>query len=484
MRTTLNFKYLMLLGMAFFALTACTNSSKQVVDAVKPDPIAPIEQPGPVVTPEPEISTGLPCTLENQAPTLIARTGQNDQLWDGPQRITAESLGMTTIDRVHVTQVLQDDLGNTFVTGWLEERTATQTQTSSVYFIVKYGQKGTREWSKRIDTKDFSSAANKLYARMALDQQGNMYLTASTFFIPADDPTAPPTQHRAWLRKLDPDGKSVWTRAFDSGLYGASIMVDATGHFWTLSSPLRSTANPSNDLKLRRYDPNGQCHVEHEIKLEANQVGYSLASDNQGFVYLIRNADTANPTPSDQASKEPSVMKFNWKAELQWSRHLSPDWTKTPEQESGTNLVRIVDDSIYTTTVMKQKDEMPARIYLTRYDLNAKPLWTRDIGSAKTQLSGVGYYQMVNFSVLENGDPVFIVMYSGYYPNCCKSVPGWEYYVSHLDKNGTKLMERRFGDQRYHSVWADPPGNLIMRISGFWSDDLIVEQHDPLVATK
>jgi hypothetical protein len=483
MRRTSNFKYLILLGAVFVTLTACAEHLAPVVDAITPDPIAPIEQPVPVVTPEPEISTGLPCILENQAPDLIAKAPPNDQRWGDPQRITSETFGITTKELMFNPKVFQDDVDNTFLTGQSYGKTASQAQASWFEFIVKYDSKGTRVWSQKISSDDFPGVFNRFnVGPTTVDQIGNMYLTVFTAFVPVSDTWQPETLNKTWLIKLGSDGKPVWTRALDSDEI-FHIKTDAAGHLWTVSGPLNKpwNANPSNDLKLRRYDRDGQCRIEREIRLAPYQGISAMSSDDHGFIYLAGIANNSSPSTSPAPSDQnigPFIMKLNWKAETKWLHHLSCDWTKNQEHWTGINLFQVVGENMYVATTISQRIGRPAGIYLTKYDLNAKPFWTRDIGSADTRLFDVEYH-VFNFAVLPNGDPIFITKYEGYYPNCCASHPGWEFYVSHLDKSGTKLMERVFGDESYYSVWGSRLGNVVTRVNSESNIDWIIEQIDP-----
>jgi hypothetical protein len=488
MRRTSSFKYMILSGAVFLILTACAERPTPVVNVTESIlPTVPVEQPAPVVTPQPEILTGLPCTLETQAPALIAKAAVIDQRWDAPQHITPEVLGNTTQGIAYPDKVFQDDMGDTFVTGQSYGKPISQAQASWFEFIVKYDPKGIQAWSQQISSHDFPGTSNRFTIGPAtVDQIGNMYLTVSTAFVPVSDTWQPETLNKTWLIKLGSDGKPVWTRALDSDVV-FHIKTDAAGHLWMVSGLLNKpwNPNPSNDLKLRRYDPDGQCRVEHEIRLAPYQGISAMASDDHGFIYLAGIANNSSPStgpvPSDQ-NIGPFIMKLNWKGETKWLHHLSCDWVKNQQHWTGINLFRIVGENIYVSTTTLPRIGRPRGDYLTKYDFNAKPSWTRDIGSADTRLFDVEY-NVLNFAVLPNGDQIFITKYDGYYPNCCASHPGWEFYVSHLDKNGKLLTERMLANRSEFGQWADRSSAFVMQIRGY-SDNLIVEQYDPTLLIR
>ncbi|MFQ6104798.1 MAG: SBBP repeat-containing protein, partial [Candidatus Glassbacteria bacterium] len=117
--------------------------------------------------------------------------------------------------------IVVDDLGNVYVTGWTESF-----GTGSDYLTIKYDTNGNELWTARYDggTEGYSASPNDI----AIDSQGNVYVTgtSSGFGTGADYVTI----------KYDTDGNELWLVRYNgpySGLDAAvAVAVDKVGNVY------------------------------------------------------------------------------------------------------------------------------------------------------------------------------------------------------------------------------------------------------------
>ena len=490
-----------------FTLNACTVPTSPITIIKTPErpvltPIAPVpsvpdstpSNPDQIVLSDETVATGLPCTLESQAPGLIAQPTIPNVFWQGPQTIARKQRGGSEDVPWSEKRVLRDPNGNTLVLAQANETSTGQTPRLFYSgYVVKFDVSGNRMWSREITSTVAGEPWSITPGATIADRNGNTYMTFK-FPVRAPEPWYDSKQK---LIKLDPNGNLVWERSLPQG-FTQQLQVDARGQLWVLNSNvLNGYAVPvlgRPSWSLQRFDPDGQCRLEAAVDTTAtpavryDQVG-AIAADDAGSIYLT--GTKAPPTPSttttssavDLSTTGPFITKLDWRGKPVWMHFLNASRNDDQDLWSWIPLIRIVGKDMFVAASDTTKPDKP-RLHLKKFNLDGKLLWTRDIGPTKVTLNEEGK-RIRDLIVLGNGDLMVQTNYNGYRPNCCISNWDSEDYLLHLDINGNRLGERllsRDGDGiGFGHSWVAGPGNLFTTID--WpaqQTQITIKQFDPI----
>jgi hypothetical protein len=226
--------------------------------------------------------------------TLLAKSGnyatikyssEGEELWarlyDGPGR-GYDSPAALALDKQ----------GNVYVTG-----VSRGAGTRDDYATIKYSSNGRLLWVRRYD----GPGSNADYARaMAIDDQGNIYVTGMSF--------------KRYTRngcdyatiKYSPDGETLWVRRFNGvGNYydcANAITVDRWGNFYVTGISWGGWFPPSNaiyDYATIKYNPDGEeiwvLYYNGIENLEDSAT--AIAVDKLGNVYVTGYITTDSNPP-------------------------------------------------------------------------------------------------------------------------------------------------------------------------------------------
>lgn len=495
-----------------FILNACTVPTSPITNTktpeqpipapVTPVPTAPDTTPAnldQIVLSDETVATGLPCTLESQAPALIAQPTIPSVFWQGPQTITRKQRGGSENVPWSEKHVLRDPNGNTLVLARANETSTGQTPRFFYSgYVVKFDISGNRMWSREIASTVAGEPWSITPEDMVADQTGNTYMT---FELLVHSPE-PWYNSKRKLIKLDPNGNLIWERSLPQG-FTQQLQVDARGQLWVLNSNVLNgyavpvVGRPS--WSLRRFDPDGQCRLEAAVDTTAtpaaqyDQVG-AIAADDAGSIYLT--GTRTPPTPStttplaavDLSITGPFITKLDWRGKPVWTHFLNASRNDDSELWSWIPLIRVVGKDMFVATSDTTKYLKP-RLYLKKFNLDGKLIWARDIGLIISPLYAERK-RIRDLIVLGNGDLMVHTNYDGFYSNCCHPAPESENHLLHLDSNGNQLGHRwlsRFyvNVGFFASAWIAGPGNLVTTIDTSASaTQIIIKQFDLIANWK
>jgi hypothetical protein len=253
---------------------------------------------------------------------LMAAGGSDIYLakYDGAGNyIWAKSMGGSTDNDVAY-GVAIDASGNSYITGSFmgtadfDPGAGTQNliaSGSTDIFLAKYNASGNYIWAKSIN-----GAGNEVGYSVAVDGLGNSYISGNfsgTVDFDAgtgtSNLTAVGSSNDGFLAKYDATGNYVWARSFGSinNDLGQEVAIDASGNSYITGyiggtidfDPGTGTRYVSSagglDIFMAKYDASGNNLWAKSMGGESLDVGYALAVDGSGYIYItgnfIRTAD-------------------------------------------------------------------------------------------------------------------------------------------------------------------------------------------------
>ncbi|RDC64627.1 SBBP repeat-containing protein [Adhaeribacter pallidiroseus] len=194
-----------------------------------------------------------------------------------------------------------DNQGNSYVTGWFQERIAfgsiilTGPELIEKPFLAKYNPSGEVVWAKT-----FSGEGIGLSNDVAVDAQGNSYITG--YFDGKVSFGTKPLQaignSDAFLVKYDPSGNVIWARqaSTSSGPYamGEAIALDKTGNCYLTGlfvneltlNDLILNGSGQEDVFIAKYDANGKVIWATKTGGAGADIGKSITVDATGQVTI------------------------------------------------------------------------------------------------------------------------------------------------------------------------------------------------------
>jgi hypothetical protein len=213
------------------------------------------------------------------------------------------------------------------------------------YAIVKYNSSGQLLWVRRYNG---TGSREDRFSALAVDRQGNAYLTGSSFDSGVD-----------WdfvTVKYDANGNQVWIRRYNrlgnSNDYARAIAVDGYGNVYVTGASTGS--GTGYDYATVKYDANGnQVWIRRYNGLDnRDDNAHAIAVDSHGNVYVVGAADGGC-----------TMVKYDSHGNELWIvRHqsLSPRQMMVDDDQGS---VYVMGSSVGGSTVV-------------RYDSNGSELWT------------------------------------------------------------------------------------------------------------
>lgn len=180
-----------------------------------------------------------------------------------------------------------DSHGNIYVTGVSNDDMDAD---GSVHiFVAKYDPDGNLIWIYRLRASDGNTTrANSNDSDIAVDHEGNSYITATTngnFVCPiaqGNDVT---------IAKLDTDGNLLWIKQFCLSVYyySTAIAVDGLGNSYITGYKVYPTDawTPDNrDTFIAKYDPQGNQEWLNTFSITSVDIAKDIAVNANGISYI------------------------------------------------------------------------------------------------------------------------------------------------------------------------------------------------------
>ena len=346
----------------------------------------------------------------------------------------AKNIGSSSFDD-RSSGIITDSIGNVYITGAFRgtadfDPGAGTTNLTPIgwydIFIAKYDSSGNYIWAKNVGSTNWDESFD-----IASDAIGNVYITGF-FQDTADfDPGAGTTNLASvgnqdiFITKYDNSGNFLWAKNIGSASYdyGYSITTDAwsnvyiTGYFYDTADfdPGPGIANlisvDFKDIFFAKYDSSGNYIWAKSIGGSSDDVGYSIATDVTGNVYitgsfqLTADFDPGVGTENLTFISLPDIFfaKYDSSGNYIWARQLGTSdydmgYSITTDEESNVYIAGYFSNTIdfdpgsgtANLSVVAGQD-----IFFAKYDSNANYIWAKSIGSTSDD---IGYSITTNSS--------------------------------------------------------------------------------------
>ena len=279
-----------------------------------------------------------------------------------------------------------DNSGNVYIAGNTESDGAGD----SDIVIAKYNSSGTIQWQRTLGgTSEYD------YGRgIAIDNSGDVYIVGRAFSDDAGD------FFDILIAKYNSSGTIQWQRtlglppggvstAFDTG---AGIAVDNSDNVYIVGrTDLGGAGN--RDILIAKYNSSGTIQWQRNLGGTSNDVGYEIAVDNSGNVYIV------GQTSSDGAGgADTLIAKYNSSGTIQWQRTLGG----TSEYDYGRGIAIDNSGDVYIVGRAFSDDAGDFfDILIAKYNSSGTIQWQRTLDGVSDE-TGQGI-------AIDNSDNVYIV---------------------------------------------------------------------------
>ncbi|MBN2722841.1 MAG: SBBP repeat-containing protein [Deltaproteobacteria bacterium] len=189
-----------------------------------------------------------------------------------------------------------DTSGNIYVTGatlgGLDGNTSAGAQD---IFLTKYASDGTKQWTKQWGTSGYDIGYGT-----AVDASGNIYVTGFTYGSLDSNTSAGGLD--IFLTKYASDGTKEWTKQWGSSSndYGHGVAIDSNGNIYvtgkTLGALDSNTSAGGYDIFLTKYAPDGTKEWTQQwgtSGTDSMDLGGNLAISSDDILYLTGTTSSA-----------------------------------------------------------------------------------------------------------------------------------------------------------------------------------------------
>lgn len=242
-------------------------------------------------------------------------------------------------------------------------------------FVAKYDSAGTSQWWRQNRTSGLGSGY-----RVAIDRIGNVIATGQTTGGSTGD---------AFLTSFDAAGAVNWplsiiTLGADIG-YG--VAVDGARNILNSGSTTGTLeAGPAlggQDAFLQKHDAGGMLLWSRQIGTSAADIGYSVAVDGPGNVYLTGSTSGSLFDGQYNGGQDAFLARYDPAGTLLWSRQIG-----TTADDYGRSAVVDGDGNIYiggSTAGSLLGGTFNGGLgdaFVAKYDATGTLLWSRQLGTA------------------------------------------------------------------------------------------------------
>ena len=197
----------------------------------------------------------------------------------------------------------------------------------------------------------------------------------------------------AFVRKLGPDGVPIWTHQFGTPAHdtATSVAVAAAGDAfvagYTAGTLPAETRQGERDAFVRRLDPDGRPLWTRQFGSDGRTYAEAVAVAATGSVVVVGATDGALVAGAHQGEFDVFVRRFDADGETSWTRQFG---TAETDYAYGVTLDPLGNAYVVGFTRGTLADQASAGgtdAFVTKLDPSGVPVWTRQIGSAESDLA-------------------------------------------------------------------------------------------------
>jgi hypothetical protein len=240
-------------------------------------------------------------------------------------------------------------------------------------------------------TTQFGGAQIDVARALAVDAAGNIYLAGDSDGLPGQ-PDAGGVE--AWVQKYTPSGTLVWTRQFGTagdefiGFSSGGVAVGGDAVYvggFTTGAFAGATNAGGFDAFLRKYDLAGNAQWTVQFGTAGFDDIHDVAADGSKSIYVAGSVIGQLPGQTAGGGSDGFVRKYDKDGNVVWTRQFG---TAGFEHH---NAIAFDSTGVYVTghTDAQLTDQPNAGmfdIYVQRYDRDGVLEWTRQFGTAASDV--------------------------------------------------------------------------------------------------
>ena len=251
-----------------------------------------------------------------------------------------------------------DSSGNVYVSG----ETSTQGAGGYDALIAKYDTNGTLQWQRTLGGADYEGGYG-----IAVDSSGNVYVTGSTFSQgagSADD---------IIIAKYNTSGTLQWQRTLGGADVGQlhSVAVDSSGNVY-ITGETYSQGAGNGDILIAKYNTSGTLQWQRTLGGASFDYGQGVTVDSSGNVYV-----TGSTFSQGAGNGDVLIAKYNTNGTLQWQRTLGG-----ADSDVGYRIAVDSSGNVYITGYTSSQGAGSNDVIIAKYDTSGVLQWQRTLGGA------------------------------------------------------------------------------------------------------
>ncbi len=358
-----------------------------------------------------------------------------------------------TADDESATDIAVDSEGNSYITGYTYGNFAVTKLGYGDIYIAKYDTSGNQIWIKQ-----FGSAGGDFVGGIAVDSAGDSYLTGYT---DGDLAGTNLGGEDIFIAKYDTSGNQIWIKQFGSEDNEASndIAVDSTGNIYI-------TGTTSWDILIAKYDTFGNQIWMKQFGSANPDYGYGIAVDSAGNSYVTGYTFGDLSGAGNARRKDAFIIKYDTFGNQIWVEQFG-----SAADDEGYGIAVDSEGNSYVTGYTKFDLAGPNSrigykdIFIAKYDTFGNQIWIKQFGSANDDVGS-------DIAVDSVGNSYVTGYTRGDLSNTEIGHKDWDIFIAKYNVDGT-LWIKQFGsadDDLANGIAVDSAGNNY--ITGYTDGDL------------
>jgi hypothetical protein len=272
-------------------------------------------------------------------------------------------------------EIAMDKVGNIYITGYTELGLDGNTSAGgNDIYLVKYHSAGTKQW-----TKQLGSSADDNAEDIAVDENGNIYITGHTFGNLDGNVNAGPGTSDLFIVKYNSSGIKQWTKQLGTTFpdYGEGIAVDSNGDIYIAGHSYGNFDGNANngiyDLLLIKLDSSGVMQWSRQFGTFYTDYAYDVALDSDRNVYITGITEGGLDGNTNAGGKDIFLTKFDSSGVKQWTRQFG-----SAGNDEAYGVVVDINGNIYVTGSTSD-NWSSTDVLLLKFDSSGILQWNRQL---------------------------------------------------------------------------------------------------------
>ncbi|MGQ4876720.1 MAG: SBBP repeat-containing protein [Promethearchaeia archaeon] len=294
--------------------------------------------------------------------------------------------------------------------------------------LLKYNQSGDLAW-------------NKTFGKANLDIGYCIIGNSGNIFVSGYLNNSINNSYDVLLLKYDSSGNLIWNTIWGGSEYdvGYGVAVDGSGFIYLSGTTKSIGAGGSKDVLLLKYSSSGPSSWSKTWDGYASEYGYDVITDNSDNIYVTGIINIAGK------KKDALLLKYDSSGALIWS----VNWGGT-EIENGYGVVCDNFGNIYVTGTTESYGNGENDVFLLKYNPSGNLIWNKTWGGG---IDDRGYGIAV-----DNLGNIYITGITESYGAGLEDV-----FLLKYNSSGTLIWDKTWGgsdDDEGYSVAVDSSGNI------------------------